>query len=154
MPTFRITATGPDATTVTVTAGQPHGWGFFYDSGSGPLAGSYVPGPATPPMGHGSARLVTTVSTQGPALAVVPLLGGTRLDQISELTYSTYRSSADAGNNLAISLQFPIDFNLNDSTSLTRAASSTSRTTRTAVACRRVPGRPGTRSAASGGRLR
>ena len=36
------------------------------------------------------------------------MFGGSRLDQMT-LSYSTYRQTADAGNNLAIALQFNLD---------------------------------------------
>ena len=53
-------------------------------------------------------------AAQGQALLRVPASGGTRLDSINELVYSTYRSSVDAGGNLAIALQFAFDFDLSD----------------------------------------
>jgi hypothetical protein len=39
---------------------------------------------------------------------------GTRLDRVTELSYSTYRSTADAGNNLAIALQLNVDYDVTD----------------------------------------
>ena len=42
------------------------------------------------------------------------MMPNARLDSITELQYFTYRSSTDSGNNLAISLQFDMDFDLTD----------------------------------------
>jgi hypothetical protein len=39
---------------------------------------------------------------------------GTRLADFTTLSYSTYRQSLDGGNNLAIALQFNVDYDLND----------------------------------------
>src|SRR5262249_6837277 len=37
-------------------------------------------------------------------------------DELTTLEYSTYRQSADSGNNLAIALQFDVDYDVTDST--------------------------------------
>ncbi len=115
VPAIRVTTAAPTASTTVVTAASTHGWAFFDDQGTGGTPGSYVAGPATAPLGHGSMHFVINAANQGQALGLAPNDGGTRLDAISELTYSTYRSSADAGNNLAIALQLDLDFNLSDS---------------------------------------
>jgi hypothetical protein len=72
-----------------------------------------VQGPASPPLGSGSAELYDSLSTDGKAL-ILPDYAGTRFDQFTDLQYSTYRQTADAGNNLAISLQFNVDYDLSD----------------------------------------
>jgi hypothetical protein len=101
------------AATVTVTPTNMNGW-WFYDDGFAGGVGNLVTGPSTPPMGTGSVNLFTpgtsrfNITTQNHA--------GTRLDDITNLEYSTYRSSADPGNILAISLQFDMDYDLTDTT--------------------------------------
>ncbi len=68
-------------------------------------------GPATPPLGSGSARMTLDGTTTSRHRLLTLAYSGTRLDQITTLAYSTYRSSADLGNNLALALQFDMDYN-------------------------------------------
>lgn len=98
------------ATVITVKPSALNGWGFLEEVATG--TGSFVNGPATPPLGTGSTRL--TVDATGRMILGTQTYAGTRLDQITRLQYSTYRSSADVGNILAISLQFDIDYDLTD----------------------------------------
>lgn len=70
-----------------------------------------VSGPGTPPMGSGSARLVAPASTDGVVLAKAGY-NGMRLDAITNLAYSTYRTAGGAA--LAIALQFNIDNDVTD----------------------------------------
>ncbi len=86
------------------------GWGFLEETAPG--SGDFELGPATPPDGVGSAR-ITTGANGGMAFGMIGY-GGTRLDEISALGYSTYRSSSDAGNNLAASMQMVIDYDVTD----------------------------------------
>lgn len=72
-----------------------------------------VAGPGGVPSGSGSAELATASTTDGKALILADYKG-VRLDQITTLGYSTYRQSADAGNNLAIALQLNVDYDLSD----------------------------------------
>jgi hypothetical protein len=100
------------ATTIVVTPSIPNGW-FFHDDGvAGVGVGNLVSGPATPPMGGGSVHFVLD-ATAREAIATVQF-AGTRFDKITNLQYSTYRSSFDAGNNLAVALQFDVDYDLTD----------------------------------------
>jgi hypothetical protein len=57
--------------------------------------------------------LATPLAGDGNALLLADY-AGTRFDQITDLHYSTYRQSADAGNNLAVALQFNVDYDLTD----------------------------------------
>lgn len=102
---------------IRVSAGDMHGWAFIDDQQSTACTDvtkcQLADGPATPPIGSASAMLATTAASDGVALMLQDY-AGTRLDQITELRYSTYRQSTDAGNNLAIALQFTVDFDLND----------------------------------------
>jgi hypothetical protein len=106
---------------VTVTPGNMQGW-FFVNDQTDSLAtatGSMVSGPASPPLGTGSAHLTLTTATgpaaDGQALRLVAYQG-TYLRDITALQYSTYRASNDPGNNLAIALQFDIDNDLDSTT--------------------------------------
>jgi hypothetical protein len=69
--------------------------------------------PAGAPLGNSSAELATPLAGDGNALLLADY-AGTRFDQITDLHYSTYRQSADAGNNLAVALQFNVDYDLTD----------------------------------------
>ena len=71
----------------------------------------FVDGPATPPLGTGSAQLI--VDSTGREIFGTFAYAGTRLDSISELSYATYvdpTSSLPA----SASLQLDIDANLSD----------------------------------------
>ena len=87
---------------------------FFYDDGFPGGIGNFVTGPATPPLGVGSLHLALPGAVGARMAYGTAAYAGTRLDQITTLGYSTYRSSVDAGNNLAIALQFDMDYNLLD----------------------------------------
>lgn len=103
---------GPCSTTITVKPSNMNGWVILDDNGGGAGPGSFVTGPATPPLGYGSARLQLTNATAGWAFATG--LAGTPLGNITALSYDTYRGSIDGGNNLAIALQLVVDYDLTD----------------------------------------
>lgn len=100
-------------TQVVVSPANQNGWLFDGDGSTGG-AGSFVGGPATPPLGSGSARMVLDATTASRHRLLTLAFAGTRLSQITSLEYSTHRSSADAGNNLAIALQLDTDYDLTD----------------------------------------
>jgi hypothetical protein len=94
-----------------------NGWAF-YDDQAGTLCTAtamcdMVGGPGSPPLGAGSAELSVTATSAGRAL-ILARYQGTRLDHITALHYLTYRQTSDAGNNLAIALQFNVDYDLTD----------------------------------------
>jgi hypothetical protein len=102
---------------VVVYPGGMHGWAF-YDDQAGVVCTnvalcSMVSGPAGSPAGSGSAELATVTTSDGKALILADYKG-VRFDAITTLSYSTYRQSVDAGNNLAIALQFNVDYDLAD----------------------------------------
>lgn len=99
------------SSTVTVTPAAMNGW-FFMDDGFPGATADMVTGPATPPLSTGSVHVVLNATARETISTVA--YAGTRLDKITRLQYSTYRSSVDAGNNLAISLQFDVDYDLTD----------------------------------------
>jgi hypothetical protein len=84
------------------------GWDFSQET-AGTSTGSMVTGPTTPPAGVGSANLVL-----GTGSMVLGKAGyaGMRLDSITKLEYSTYRTSGPAA--AAITLQFNIDSDVTD----------------------------------------
>lgn len=97
--------------TVTVSPTGMNGW-FFHNDGNPTPLHDFAVGPGTAPLNNGSVHFYLPGSARG-AIATVAF-AGTRLDQITNLEYSTYRSSVDAGNNLAIAFQFDIDYDLTD----------------------------------------
>jgi Calx-beta domain/Carboxypeptidase regulatory-like domain len=101
--TFNITNTN-----VLVSSAAPLGWGFATETANG--TGTFVTGPLTPPSGTGSARL--TVDSTGGEIIAKNAFSGTRFDQITQLTYSTYQNSANTS--AAIALQFDVDSDLTD----------------------------------------
>jgi hypothetical protein len=101
-------------TTVTVTPSNMQGWFFLTENPvDGIGTGTLVAGPATPPLGAGSARLPAPATTDGQAL-VSSAYQGTKLADISQLQYSTYVTSASGPQ--AIALQFTVDRDVTDVT--------------------------------------
>ena len=98
------------ASSVVVSPANMNGWGFVDDLTDLPIAGAFTPGPMTPPLENGSAELA--VDSTGREILGTQAYSGTRLDQISALTYSAYRTSGTTA--LAVSLQFDIDYDLTD----------------------------------------
>jgi hypothetical protein len=85
------------AGTVVVTAANPDGWAFDNRDVNGvvisPTTGSYVTGPATPPLGTGSANLNTgngTTGGDGGSELRNSNYAGVLLSSITALSYSTY----------------------------------------------------------------
>ncbi|MEM7051993.1 MAG: hypothetical protein AAF604_20160 [Acidobacteriota bacterium] len=83
-------------------------WAFFEEIPAG--LGSFGPGPDTPPMGNGSAAFA--IDGTGRLILGTNRFAGTRLDQLTTLTYWTYRSSGSSS--VAISLQLNVDYDLTD----------------------------------------
>jgi len=96
-------------TTVIVKPEHMNGWGFLEEDPNG--TGILEYGPATPPLGNGSAHLY--VDATGRELLGTLDFAGSRLDEITELGYSTYVTSTLNGPR-AISLQFNIDYDITD----------------------------------------
>ena len=102
---------------IVVTPDSMRGWSFRDDQRDLPCSNADVCHLVERPIGNllgtGSAELATTASTDGNALILADYKG-IRFDQLTALRYSTYRQSTDAGNNLAIALQFNADYDLSD----------------------------------------
>lgn len=102
------------ANTVTVTTQNMNGWSFYDDTNESALTatGHMIKGPATPPLGIGSAELETTSPTDGQIL-VKNAYGGDKFADLTALSYSTY---VKAGNGtIAPSVQFSVDQDVTDS---------------------------------------
>ncbi len=78
----------------TVSPSNMHGWAFEVQSPDG--SGTFVSGPATPPLGTGSASLFT--GTHGDAYTALHHTGysGQKLSDITRLDYATYSSQNPA----------------------------------------------------------
>ncbi len=100
------------ANTVKVSYVTPNGWVFFDDlPGTGTGSGGFEIGPATPPLGTGSAFL--TVDAQGRHALGVFNYNGTRADDLLALLYHSYQNN-NTNTVVANALQFDIDYDLND----------------------------------------
>ncbi|HJS27903.1 MAG TPA: right-handed parallel beta-helix repeat-containing protein [Actinomycetota bacterium] len=99
----------PASTTVVVDPVNMNGWGFFNEGATGD--GALVFGP-TGSLNDGSAQLVVDATGRHNIGSLA--FAGTRLDEISELSYMSYRASPDPGDLLATSLQFEFDDDLTD----------------------------------------
>lgn len=106
---------GPAGATI-VSPADMHGWWFSDDATGGVCTDGtrcrFVEGPAATPLGTGSAELAATDLAD--ATLVLDAYAGTRLDHITALGYSTYRQSVNAANNLAVTLQLNVDYDLKD----------------------------------------
>ncbi len=83
-------------------------WVLYTRTGTPPTAAAFVPAPATPPAGVGSLRLQTLTGAEKVFIFNYEH-EGTKLSEISQLSYSTYRT-AGSGNQLP-ALNMVIDFN-------------------------------------------
>ncbi len=101
------------ATITTVTPSNMDGWVFVNDQTEGPGSGTFVNGPATPPLGTGSAQLTATSSSDGQILAK-PVAQVTKLGDVTSLQYSTYQDAANGSALTAIALQLNIDTDVTD----------------------------------------
>ncbi len=98
--------------TVLVSPANQNGWVFADDlPGTGTGSGGFEAGPATPPLGAGSAFL--TVDANGRHILATGGYGGTRMDDLPGLLYGSYQDN-NANTVVAASLQFDIDYDLND----------------------------------------
>jgi hypothetical protein len=97
------------------------GWIAFNDIDSAQPDVSFVSGPPTPPAGVGSARFhpTTGVGSGAPRAAMEQLDAARSLmnfSHITNLAYSSYRETPDPGGNLAVTLQFVVDYDVTDAT--------------------------------------
>jgi hypothetical protein len=97
------------ADTVTVTPSHPNGWACANDQTDTPEPCTFVTGPATPPLGVGSAQLSAPTPADGHIVAT-PAYAGTPLANVNGLDYWTFQP----GPTLAIALQFDIRYRSTD----------------------------------------
>jgi hypothetical protein len=112
----------PDALSATshaiVSPDSMRGWAFYDDQHgvacSDPSTCRIAAGiGARASAGGGSVELAVSADTDGKAI-ILQGYAGTRFDRITDLKYSTFRQTEDAGSNLAIALQFNVDYDLTD----------------------------------------
>lgn len=103
-----VAASGAAAATVFIGPSSSD-WFFFNEGASG--SGAYVSGP-TGATGAGSAELAVDLTGRENLGTVA--YAGTKLGDLTTLTYRSYRSSPNPGNVLAVSLQLDVDYDLND----------------------------------------
>ena len=97
------------ATSVSDVMANPTDW-FFMDDNTNNIdksLGSFVDGPATAPLGNGSAQI--SVAAGHRTVLGTAALAGTPLKEITSLSYATYRSVGTS--DLALSLQFDVNTN-------------------------------------------
>lgn len=114
--TTKVVLPGDMATSFADVVSDPSKW-FFYNDETDTIdntLGSFVTGPATPPAGNGSVQ-VSVTGTQRRNLATYQF-SGTKLEDITELKFSTYNPSAGNGGSANRSgyLNFNVDFNGSD----------------------------------------
>ena len=104
-PTARInTIATTETETTQVVKVTDSTWGFLAEGTPG-STGAYVAGPATPPLGNGSAEFTVSAATQSHLLGKA-MLAGTKLVNLTEFAYS---SNQPAGS-VAVALQFNISY--------------------------------------------
>lgn len=96
---------------ITVMPADMAGWALYNEATDAPIQATFVTGPGTPPLGTGSAALQTGGDADKQMMSV-RMLNGTRLDDLSELTYWTYVTSSTY--NSAPHFQIGITRNIDD----------------------------------------
>jgi hypothetical protein len=77
----------------TVSPTNLDGWALYNEKTNTQIQATFVTGPGTPPSGTGSAVLQTGGDSDKQMMSV-RMLNGTRLDELTELTYWTYVDSS------------------------------------------------------------
>ena len=86
------------------------GWGFLEETATG--SGDFADGPATPPLGAGSAQFV--IDDTGGVFIGTQTISNTKFSSITQLQYSTYIKSPANNPDVTPALQFNIDYDLDD----------------------------------------
>jgi hypothetical protein len=105
-------AAGPsgDSTPNTVVStANMRGWSFINDCGVGAPSGALVSGPASPPLGMGSAQLTVGAANECMMLATQAYIG-TMLSHLTSMNYASYQSGPTA----AVALQFDVRYHPGD----------------------------------------
>src|SRR6185369_9029886 len=100
LPFLLLSAVAPAwAVTTVVSPGNMNGWTFYSTDSSGVVntgsaTGDLVNGPATPPLGTGSAHFMTAAGAgNGSEQLRNTSWSGTLLSSITTLSYSTYATA-------------------------------------------------------------
>ncbi len=111
-----ITDNETSNTTTVVSPANMNGFVFFPEGPAGSFStGTFVRGPGQPPLGMGTARF--TVDNTGRESLATFAFANTRLDAITELSYTAYQNKVTnptTPSDITIALQFDVDFNLSD----------------------------------------
>lgn len=99
---------GPVGADTEVVDASDANWGFLEEIPAG--IGSFGSGPGAPPRGFGSVQM--SVDATGRMIFGNQTWNGVRLDQLTALSYWTYRTSGPSA--VAISLQLNVDYDLTD----------------------------------------
>jgi hypothetical protein len=98
---------------IVSTPTAPNGWYFTHDdSPAASGSGYYVAGPATPPVGRGSA-LLSSDATAHEGIATLQYQG-LALSTINKLVYSTYQASSVGSPHETPTIQFDVDYDSTD----------------------------------------
>ncbi len=105
-------AVGARADNVTVTPYNNFGWAFSNQDNAPNVnaSGGFVFGPATPPLGLGSAQFIVNDTLSSELLGNPLFSSGLPITDLSTLSYSTYRDGSSAGSVTLPALQFDISF--------------------------------------------
>jgi hypothetical protein len=102
-----LAGAGTKAAIVTVTPSNMQGWNITsFDSGGnvvGPssgYAGTFVQGPASPPLGTGSLQLTTAADGGGAVQVQTASFDGLKLSTLTSLSYSTFVTQNSGGADL------------------------------------------------------
>lgn len=104
-----------DSNAVEVTGSSLNGWALSTTDGGTPpntATAQFVTGPATPPLGIGSAQLAVGTNGNGAAQLRSTTYDGTLVSSLTELRYHTYRTQDGSGGQMAyIILNVDLDGN-------------------------------------------
>jgi hypothetical protein len=96
---------------VTVSPSDLAGWALYNEATDAQIPATFATGPGTPPLGTGSASLQTGGDPDKQMFSA-RVLNGTRLDELTQLTYSTYVTNST--HNTAPHFQIGITRNIED----------------------------------------
>ena len=88
-----------------VDGAHPGAWSILDDNAALGNSGQFVTGPGSPPSGAGSAQLNVAGPTQG-AILRIGSFESTRLDKITNLTYSTFQPAGNLAPVVAFDIRF------------------------------------------------
>ncbi len=116
---FLLAATRTDAATVTIGRADlvtfpASGWWFAEEPPSSNNATGEIALDYAAPLGGGSIEMTLDGTGEGRMLFGTVDYNGTRLDQVTSLSYRSVRTSVDTDNSLSIALQVNVDYDGTD----------------------------------------